>query len=47
LVGVRVTGVELALSEAEAMLDGIKLIDHLTDLETGEIFPITLICSSF
>ncbi|MEL4506394.1 IS3 family transposase [Luteococcus sp. H91] len=38
-----IAGVELALAEAEAMLDGIKLIDHLTDPATGEIVPITLV----
>lgn len=37
-----IAGVELALTEAEAMLDGIKLID-LTDPETGEIVPIPLV----
>lgn len=38
-----IAGVELALAEAEAMLDGTKLIDHLTDPGTGEIVPITLV----
>ncbi len=38
-----IAGVELALAEAEAMLDGTKLIDHLTDPVTGEIVPITLV----
>gem|GEM_PF-2004752 len=38
-----IAGVELALAEAEAMLDGVTLIDHLTDPETGEIVPITLV----
>lgn len=38
-----IAGVELALAEAEAMLGGITLIDHLTDPATGEIAPITLV----
>lgn len=38
-----IAGVELALAEAETMLNGISLVDHLTDPATGEIVPITLV----
>ena len=38
-----IAGVELALAEAEAMLGGMSLVDHLTDPETGEVVPITLV----
>ncbi len=38
-----IAGVERALAEAEAMLGGGSLVDHLTDPTTGVIFPITLV----
>lgn len=38
-----IAGVEIALTEAETMLDGVSMVDHLTDPDTGEIVPITLV----
>ena len=38
-----IAAVELALAEAERLLAGPSLIDHLTDPDTGEIVPITLV----
>ncbi|WP_281491853.1 IS3 family transposase [Buchananella hordeovulneris] len=38
-----IAGVELALAQAQAMLNGISLVDHLTDPATGEIVAITLV----
>jgi putative transposase len=38
-----VTAVELALVEAQRLLGPVPLIEHLTDPDTGEIVPITLV----
>jgi len=38
-----ITAVELALTEAQRLLDGPTLLEHLTDPDTGEIVPITLV----
>lgn len=38
-----IDAVELALAEAERLLAGPKLVDHLTCPGTGEIVPITLV----
>lgn len=38
-----VAGVELALAEAQRLLAGPSLLEHLTDPDTGEIVPITLV----
>ena len=38
-----IAAVELALGEAERLLGGPRLVDHLTDPDTGEIVPITLV----
>jgi putative transposase len=38
-----ITTVELALAEAERLLAGPSLVEHLTDPNTGEIVPITLV----
>lgn len=35
--------IAVALAEAERLLGGPRLIDHLTDPDTGEIVPITLV----
>ena len=38
-----IAAVELALTEAERLLDGVPLVEHLTDPDTGEVVPITLV----
>lgn len=38
-----IAAVELALAEAEQLLAGPSLLEHLTDPDTGEIIPITLV----
>jgi transposase InsO family protein len=38
-----IRAVELGLAEAERLLDGPSLVEHLTDPDTGEIIPITLV----
>lgn len=38
-----IAAVELALAEAERLLGGPRLVDHLTDPDTGEVVPITLV----
>ena len=38
-----ITAIELALAEAERLLDGPSLLEHLTDPTTGETVPITLV----
>lgn len=38
-----IAAVELALAEAERLLAGPRLVDHLTDPDTGEVVPITLV----
>jgi len=38
-----IAAVELALAEAQRLLDGPTLLEHLTDPDTGEIVPITLV----
>ncbi len=38
-----IAGVELALAEAERMLAGPSLLEHLCDPVTGEVVPITLV----
>ena len=38
-----IAGVELALAEAQRLLGGPTLLEHLTDPDTGEIVPITLV----
>ena len=38
-----VAAVELALAEAGRLLDGPTLLEYLTDPDTGEIVPITLV----
>ncbi len=38
-----ITAVELALAEAQQLLGDQSLIEHLTDPDTGEIVPITLV----
>ncbi len=36
-------GVELARAEAQRLLGGPTLVEHLTDPDTGEVVPITLV----
>lgn len=38
-----IAAVELALAEAQRLLDGLGLLEHLTDPDTDEIVPITLV----
>ena len=38
-----IAAVELALVEAERLLDGPRLLEFLTDPETGEVVPISLV----
>jgi transposase InsO family protein len=38
-----ITAVELALAEAERLLAGPTLLEYLTDPDTGEVVPITLV----
>jgi transposase InsO family protein len=38
-----IAAVELALAEADRLLGDVSLIEHLTDPDTGEIVPITLV----
>lgn len=38
-----IAAVELALDEAQHLLDGPTLLEHLTDPDTGEVVPITLV----
>ncbi len=38
-----IAGVELALAEAQRLLAGPSLLEHLTDPDTGEILPITIV----
>ncbi|WP_316668320.1 hypothetical protein [uncultured Propionibacterium sp.] len=38
-----ITAVGLALAEAERLPGGPRLIDHLTDTDTGEVVPIALV----
>ena len=38
-----IAAVELALDEAQRLLGAVPLVEHLTDPDTGEIVPITLV----
>ncbi len=38
-----ISAVEFALAEAERLLDGPSLVQYLTDPDTGEVVPITLV----
>jgi transposase InsO family protein len=38
-----IAAVEVALAEAQRLLDGPTLLEHLTDPDTGEVVPITLV----
>lgn len=38
-----IDAVELALAEAQRLLDGQSLMEYLTDPDTGEVIPITLV----
>jgi len=38
-----ITAVELALAEAQRLLGAVPLVEHLTEPDTGEIVPITLV----
>ena len=38
-----IAAVELALTEADRLLGDVPLLEHLTDPDTGEIVPITLV----
>jgi transposase InsO family protein len=38
-----IAAVELALAEAQRLLQGPTILEHLTDPDTGEIVPITLV----
>jgi len=38
-----IAAAELALAEAERLLDGPSMLEHLTDPDTREVVPITLV----
>ena len=38
-----ITAVEMALAEAQRLLEATPMLEHLTDPDTGEIIPITLV----
>ncbi len=38
-----IAAVELALGEAQRLLGPVRLVEHLTDPDTGEVVPITLV----